>query len=131
TLRPRPGEGLGPGRLLLPGDRRDPGRQDVRLRLPDQAAWNHREPPDRRMGKPGVRQSGSRACRGGWVMLGAVLDSKGDENMAKMRSVKYYRCWPGNQGDRGEWDTDYIEIPSDTPDDKIEDAIREAALKID
>lgn len=48
----------------------------------------------------------------------------------KMRQVEYFRCWPGNEGDRGTWDTDYIAIPAETPDDKIEDAIREAAAKI-
>ena len=49
----------------------------------------------------------------------------------KMRKIEYYRCWNGNEGDRGEWDTDYIEIPASTPEDKLEEAIREAALKIE
>jgi hypothetical protein len=34
----------------------------------------------------------------------------------KMRQIEYYRLWGG---DSGTWDTDFIGIPSDTPDDKI------------
>ena len=41
-------------------------------------------------------------------------------------SVEYYRCWSGNQGDRGQWDTGFIDIPADTPDDLLDNAIREA-----
>lgn len=46
----------------------------------------------------------------------------------KTRSVEYYRGWPGNQGDRGQWDTGFIDIPADTPDDLLDNAIREAAV---
>ena len=49
----------------------------------------------------------------------------------KMRKIEYYRCWASSEGDRGDWDTDYIEIPASTPEDKLEEAIREAALKIE
>lgn len=46
---------------------------------------------------------------------------------AKTRRVEYYRLWGG---DHGTWDTDFLEIPSDTPDDKLDEAVREAAAKI-
>jgi hypothetical protein len=46
--------------------------------------------------------------------------------MAKIRTIEYYRCWPGNGSDAGTWDTAYIEIPPDTVDEAIEDAIRDA-----
>jgi hypothetical protein len=45
----------------------------------------------------------------------------------KTRSVEYYRCWAGNGGDSGTWDTDFIDIPADTPEDKVEEAVRKAA----
>lgn len=43
----------------------------------------------------------------------------------EMRTVEYYRLWDG-----GTWDTDSIEIPKDTPEERIEEAVREAAAKI-
>ena len=42
----------------------------------------------------------------------------------KMREIEYYRLWTGNGGDSGMWDTDFVAIPSDTPEDKIEQGIR-------
>jgi hypothetical protein len=53
-----------------------------------------------------------------------------DPKKKKTRSVEYYRCWAGNGGDRGTWDTDFIDIPADTPEDQIEAAVRAAAAKI-
>jgi hypothetical protein len=50
--------------------------------------------------------------------------------MSKMRTVEYYRLWPGNGGDSGTWDTDFIRIPADTPDNKLCAAIRKAAQRI-
>jgi hypothetical protein len=48
----------------------------------------------------------------------------------KTRRVEYYRLWAGNSGDSGTWDTDFIDIPVDTPGDKVGEAIRKAAVKI-
>ena len=48
----------------------------------------------------------------------------------KTHRVEYYRLWAGNAGDSGTWDTDFIDIPADTPDDKLDNAIRKAAAKI-
>ena len=48
----------------------------------------------------------------------------------RMRPVEYYRLWSGNAGDSGTWDTDMIQIPASTPDDKIEEAVRKAAERI-
>ena len=48
----------------------------------------------------------------------------------KTRSIEYFRLWPGNGGDSGTWDTDSIDIPADTPADKIEEAVQKAAAKI-
>lgn len=42
------------------------------------------------------------------------------------RQVEYFRCW-----DDHTWDTDFIEIPADTPKDKLNEAVQDAALKID
>ncbi len=53
------------------------------------------------------------------------------EKQGKLRRVEYYRLWAGNSGDAGTWDTDFIEIPADTPDDKVANAVREAAAMID
>jgi hypothetical protein len=50
---------------------------------------------------------------------------------SKTRSVEYYRCWAGNNGDSGTWDTAYIDVPADTPEDRLEEAVREAVAKID
>ena len=41
--------------------------------------------------------------------------------------MEYYRLWGG---DSGTWDTDVIDIPSNTPDDKVDSAIRKAVAKI-
>ena len=49
----------------------------------------------------------------------------------KTRSVEYYRCWAGDNGDSGTWDTAYIDVPADTPDDKLEQAVREAAAQVE
>ena len=55
------------------------------------------------------------------VQAGQIVPSR------KTRSVEYYRLWGG---DSGTWDTDFIDIPADTPDDRLDEAIREAAAKI-
>jgi len=44
-----------------------------------------------------------------------------------MRRVEYYRLWGG---DSGTWDTDFIDIPANTPDDNVDSAIRTAVAKI-
>lgn len=49
------------------------------------------------------------------------------EKLNNTRSVEYYRLWPGNNGDSGTWDTGYIDVPADTPEDKLEEAVRAAA----
>lgn len=49
----------------------------------------------------------------------------------KMRQIEYYRLWAGSNGDSGTWDADYVEIPADTPEDKIEEAVKEAARRIE
>jgi hypothetical protein len=46
----------------------------------------------------------------------------------KNRRVEYYRLWGG---DSGTWDTDFIDIPADTPHDMLDKAIRQAAAKIE
>lgn len=48
----------------------------------------------------------------------------------KTRQIEYFRLWPGSSGDSGTWDTDIIDIPANTPDEKIEAAVQEAAAKI-
>ena len=45
--------------------------------------------------------------------------------------MEYYRLWGENSGDSGTWDTDFIDIPADAPDDMVDKAIREAAAKIE
>jgi hypothetical protein len=45
--------------------------------------------------------------------------------MTKLRTVEYYRLWSDHT-----WDTDFIDIPADTPDEKLDEAIREAAWEI-
>ena len=49
----------------------------------------------------------------------------------KTRCVEYYRLWPGNGGDSGTWDTNFIDVPANTPDDKLDLAIREAIAKME
>ncbi len=51
-------------------------------------------------------------------------------NQVRTRSIEYYRCWAGNSGDSGTWDTDFVTIPADTPDDQIDRVVREAVEKI-
>jgi hypothetical protein len=48
----------------------------------------------------------------------------------KTRQIEYYRLWPGNSGDSGTWDTDFVEVPAATPDDEIEAAVQKAVSKI-
>lgn len=51
--------------------------------------------------------------------------------MPRTKEVEYYRLWAGSGGDTGTWDTAYIEIPGDTPDEKLDEAIRAAAEKVE
>ena len=44
----------------------------------------------------------------------------------KTRSVEYFRLW-----DDHTWDTEFIDIPAETPVDRLENAIREAVRLID
>lgn len=44
----------------------------------------------------------------------------------RTREVEYYRLWPEHV-----WDTDWIDIPADTPDDRVDAAIREAVWALD
>lgn len=46
------------------------------------------------------------------------------------RRVEYYRLWL-HGSDCGTWDTDFIEIPVDAPEDKLDEAVRDAAAQID
>ena len=47
------------------------------------------------------------------------------------RTIEYYRLWAGNGSDSGTWDIDFLEIPADTPDDRIEQSVQEEAEKIE
>jgi hypothetical protein len=47
-----------------------------------------------------------------------------------MRQVEYYRLWPGHSGNSGIWDTGFITIPPDTPDDRLDHAVQEATAKV-
>lgn len=44
--------------------------------------------------------------------------------------VEFYRCWPGNQGDSGTWDTDTIEIPDGSAKEDILIACEAAAADL-
>lgn len=55
------------------------------------------------------------------------IDSLGDYVSDETEiQVEYFRCWPS-----GTWDTDFINIPSNTPSDSLDKAVREAADKLD
>lgn len=47
-----------------------------------------------------------------------------------MIEVEYFRCW-GQGGDSDTWDTGYLEIPANTPDDQIQEAIEAACRRVD
>ena len=38
----------------------------------------------------------------------------------KTRAIEVARAWRGSGGDSGKWDTQYYDIPIDTPEDQIE-----------
>ena len=42
----------------------------------------------------------------------------------EMREVEYWRCWAGNGGDSGQWDTSFIKIPVNTPDEELDAAVQ-------
>ena len=44
----------------------------------------------------------------------------------KIRQVEYYRLWAGATGDSGTWDTDFVDVPGDTPNDKMAEAAKKA-----
>jgi hypothetical protein len=75
---------------------------------------------------------GPKSELGRMIQLG-IMSTRERSPMAKSktRSVEYYRCWAGNNGDSGTWDTAYIDVPADTPEDRLEEAVREAVAKID
>jgi hypothetical protein len=47
-----------------------------------------------------------------------------------VHQIEYYRLWPGNSGNSGIWDTGFIEIPAETPEDRLNHALQEAAATI-
>lgn len=51
-------------------------------------------------------------------------------NEEATRVVEYFRCWSGNDVGSGTWDTGFIAIPADTPEDRIDDVIRSAVFRI-
>lgn len=55
---------------------------------------------------------------------------RGRRVASETRTVEYYRCWSGNGGDSGQWDTDFIEIPKDTPDDELDKAVVKACEEV-
>jgi hypothetical protein len=46
------------------------------------------------------------------------------------RQIEYYRLWPGHSGNAGIWDTGFITIPPETPDDRLDHAVQEATAKV-
>ena len=50
--------------------------------------------------------------------------------MNKVLQIEYYRLWSGNSGDSGTWDTDFVEIPANTPEDKVDEAAKQAIARI-
>jgi hypothetical protein len=64
----------------------------------------------------------------GYEIPSGVTAKRKHSGKPRTRRVEYYRLWGG---DSGTWDTDFIAIPTDTPDDKVDEAIRKAAAKID
>ena len=75
---------------------------------------------------------GPKSELGRLIQLGIRSTSeRRDVAQSKTRSVEYYRCWAGNGGDSGTWDTDFIDVPADTPEDRLEAAVREVAASID
>lgn len=64
-------------------------------------------------------------------MCGNCADKAERAKRPKTREVEVARAWSGNQGDRGEWDTYFYDIPIDTPEDQIEAvALKVAAEEI-
>ena len=63
-------------------------------------------------------------------MCSEAVEMATEGKPCKTRRVEYYRLWGGDMA-HGTWDTDYINIPADTPDDMIDKAIRKAAGKIE
>ena len=45
----------------------------------------------------------------------------------KTRPIEMYYGYAQGNGDSGSWGTDYVDIPIDTPDDKIESVAKETA----
>ena len=52
---------------------------------------------------------------------------QGHNKPSPTRCVEYYRLWGEYHGT---WDTDFIDIPASTPDDKMDTAIRQAVAMI-
>ena len=65
-------------------------------------------------------------------LAGAVVAGESDSPEAQepsaTREVEYYRCWGG---DSGTWDTSFLDIPADTPDHLLNEAVILAASKVD
>ena len=49
---------------------------------------------------------------------------------ALTRQIEVYRLWSDNAGDSGYWDTDFLQIPAATPDDKMDAAVQKASAQI-
>ena len=46
------------------------------------------------------------------------------------RQIEVYRLWSSSGGDSGYWDTDFLQIPAATPDDKMDAAVQKASAQI-
>ena len=51
----------------------------------------------------------------------------------KTKRVEYYRLWPRDEDGQGVgvWDIGPMDVPADTPDDKLDTVVRELAASID
>jgi len=64
-------------------------------------------------------------CNSGEILIEVEAGVDCGEDDENVRLVEYYRCWGS-----GTWDTHFINIPVNTPDDQLDQAVREACQKV-
>ena len=68
---------------------------------------------------------------GDYVSSDTFKDGERIMESIKTRQIEYYRLWRSDKSIAPLfWDTQFIDIPADTPDDEIDDAVQEAAERL-
>lgn len=62
-----------------------------------------------------------------------IITASDEGNTKATREIEVYRCWPGNAGDSGTWDTGFVDIPVDVDiedSEALQAAVKKAVMNL-